>query len=199
MTALFVRAGLLIALSTLTFTACQGHSPAPEGEAIGEHGGADHHGSDQSAHGKHGQKPESAPTTRPEDIKPNDGTRKVGDITKCPVTGDVFTIAEDTFSTQYEGKAYYLCCDGCEKKFLADPVGYLTEAPRSESTTNAADVLPNDGTRKVGDITKCPVSGDVFKVSSESASTEHKGGTYYFCCKGCINKFKANPERFTRQ
>ena len=193
-----IRIVMTAALS-LIFVACQGHhDPAAQGESA--HEGRGHHIHDHhSAHGKHGhKKPDSAPTTNPEDIKPNDGTRKIGDITTCPVTGDIFTINAETFSIQHDSKTYYLCCDGCEKKFLADPAHYLTKAPTSQPSTNPADVLPNDGTRKVGDITRCPVSGDVFTVSGDSTSAEHDGGTYYFCCGGCIDKFKANPERFTR-
>jgi len=28
------------------------------------------------------------------------------------------------------------------------------------------------------------------------AREEYKGTTYYFCCTGCANKFKADPEKY---
>lgn len=42
----------------------------------------------------------------------------------------------------------------------------------------------------------CPVSGD--KVNPE-ITYEHEGKTYGFCCKGCINKFKKDPEKYIAQ
>ena len=39
----------------------------------------------------------------------------------------------------------------------------------------------------------CPISGD--KVSPK-VSYEYKGKTYHFCCAGCINKFKKDPEKY---
>ena len=41
----------------------------------------------------------------------------------------------------------------------------------------------------------CPISGD--KVSPK-VSYEYKGKTYHFCCAGCINKFKKDPEKYTK-
>ena len=39
----------------------------------------------------------------------------------------------------------------------------------------------------------CPVSGD--KANPE-VTYVHEGKTYAFCCKGCINKFKKDPEKY---
>lgn len=71
-----------------------------------------------------------------------------------------------------------------------------TDEPAATTETAPGDVMPNDGTRQVGDITKCPVSGDVFTVAADSPKAEHDGGTYYLCCKGCIDKFEADPAKF---
>ena len=50
---------------------------------------------------------------------------------------------------------------------------------------------------KVGDRTRCPVTNQVFVVNAESPKTQFEGKTYYFCCEGCVNKFKQNPQQFT--
>jgi YHS domain-containing protein len=52
------------------------------------------------------------------------------------------------------------------------------------------------GDAKVGDTTKCPVSGEDFVVDAHSEKSEHGGKTYYFCCPGCKKKFDASPEKF---
>lgn len=80
---------------------------------------------------------------------------------------------------------------------VADPVMMdpVPMAPSSEPTSNA-EILANDGTLGIGDVTTCPVSGEWFTVGEGSPSVEHKGGTYYFCCGGCEDRFREDPERF---
>lgn len=201
------RFTLLIGLLSLALlTACGAHAPDGHG---GDHHGGDHHAADKKAghhgaehpHGEHAKgdhpsadKPADAPTTAEADILPNDGTRKVGDITRCARNGSVMTITADTATAEYNGGTYYFCCDGCAKKFLADPEKYLAAAhkPGSQPTTAAADVLPNDGTRQVGDVTNCPVSGDTFTVEADSPKLVKNGKTIWFCCPGCVDKYDAS-------
>ncbi len=131
-------------------------------------------------------------------VLPNDGTRQVGDTTTCPVSGKTFTVSADSPKAEHEGKTYFMCCGGCKNKFEADPAKYLDSKgaePASTPTTDA-DVLPNDGSRKVGDVTKCPTSGEVFTISADSPKTEHEGKTYFFCCGGCVDKFNADPSKY---
>lgn len=175
---MFARlSSLLVLLLSLSFglMACQGH--APDGPA---------------------QEPASSPTTQESQILPNDGTRVVGDITRCPVSGDVFTVSSDSPKVEQEGKTYYMCCDGCVDKFKADPDKFLSAAhhPDAPAPLDPATALPNDGTRVVGDVTRCPVSGKTFAVSDKSPKVELEGKTYYMCCKGCVDKFKAEPEKY---
>jgi YHS domain-containing protein len=49
---------------------------------------------------------------------------------------------------------------------------------------------------KVGDRTRCPVTNSVFVVQDSSPKAEHGGKTYHFCCAGCVNRFKADPQQF---
>ncbi len=46
--------------------------------------------------------------------------------------------------------------------------------------------------------TKCLVSGSVLgaKPGMKTITVSHKGKTYGLCCKGCIKKFKSNPEKY---
>lgn len=55
------------------------------------------------------------------------GEAAVGDRTSCPVSGEEFVVAADSPKTEYQGKTYYFCCPGCEKKFQADPQKFLSK------------------------------------------------------------------------
>ncbi len=81
----------------------------------------------------------------------------------------------------------------CAGSVPAPPV-----APSPAAT--AADVssrpLVAPGEAKIGDRTKCPVSGDEFVVQADSPHTEYNGKTYYFCCPDCPKEFQAHPEKF---
>jgi hypothetical protein len=76
------------------------------------------------------------------------------------------------------------------------PVG--TVAPPSETApaTQASAILPNDGTRQIGDVTRCPVTQDVFTVTADGFQATHEDKTYPVCCRGCVEKFAQNPARF---
>ena len=41
-----------------------------------------------------------------------------------------------------------------------------------------------------------PVCGMDVQPESASASETHAGQTYYFCCKGCAAKFRAEPAKY---
>jgi len=43
----------------------------------------------------------------------------------------------------------------------------------------------------------CPVSGE--KIDEKTKATyEYEGKIYNFCCSGCINGFKKNPEKYIK-
>jgi YHS domain-containing protein len=71
-------------------------------------------------------------------------------------------------------------------------------APAPAATTAAAPATPlvAAGEAKVGDRTKCPVSGHEFVVKADSPHAEYNGKTYYFCCPDCPDAFQAHPEKF---
>lgn len=48
----------------------------------------------------------------------------------------------------------------------------------------------------VGTLAKCPVSGEVHTVGDDTATYEHEGRWFAFCCPGCVNKLKANPAKY---
>ncbi len=68
--------------------------------------------------------------------------------------------------------------------------------PPAGSGTASAQPLVAPGEAKVGDRTKCIVSGHEFVVTADSPHAEYNGKTYYFCCPDCPKDFAANPEKY---
>jgi hypothetical protein len=48
-----------------------------------------------------------------------------GDLTRCPVSGVVFTVVKDNASVSYAGKDWLTCCGSCAKKLSATPERFL--------------------------------------------------------------------------
>lgn len=65
----------------------------------------------------------------------------------------------------------------------------------AEGTFNDADVVRQPGA-KIGDITRCTVSGEAFRVTADHPSVDYQGQPVYFCCPGCIRRFQRNPEQY---
>ena len=53
------------------------------------------------------------------------GEATIGDKSTCPVSGEEFTINASSPKTVVDGKTYYFCCPGCDKKFAANPAAFL--------------------------------------------------------------------------
>ena len=53
------------------------------------------------------------------------------------------------------------------------------------------DKAPAVGTKAV-----CPVTGEEFTVTKDTARSEYKGKHYVFCCPGCKPKFDADPAKY---
>jgi YHS domain-containing protein len=49
-----------------------------------------------------------------------------------------------------------------------------------------------------GKKVRCPVEGDEFKVGPDTKAVKYKGKTYYFCCGGCLPRFKKNPAKYVK-
>jgi len=71
-------------------------------------------------------------------------------------------------------------------------------APTTPAAAGAAASSPlvAAGEAKVGDRTKCIVSGHEFVVKADSPHAEYNGKTYYFCCPDCPKAFAAHPEKY---
>jgi YHS domain-containing protein len=76
----------------------------------------------------------------------------------------------------------FLGLAGCQKQAPTAP----TKAPTAKTT-------PGQPAAQVTEQTTCPVMGGAI---NKDIFVEYQGKKVYFCCKGCIETFQANPEKY---
>jgi len=103
--------------------------------------------------------------------------------TQCPVMGG--KIDKEVY-TEYDGKRVYFCCPGCIAKFKEHPKLYLEKLAKEGVT------LENAGKPQ----TTCPVLGG--KID-KNVYADYKGKRVYFCCAGCVAKFKEDPSKYLKK
>jgi Cu+-exporting ATPase len=112
---------------------------------------------------------------------------------KDPVCGMAVDAAKAASTIEHEGKLYHFCSKGCAEKFKADPVKYLSSKPGGvQSMVPLAKSLPITAPK----LERDPVCGMNVDSANAAATVEHDGSTYYFCCRGCAGKFKADPQKY---
>lgn len=79
--------------------------------------------------------------------------------------------------------------------------GAVTPTASTSPETKSAPAVPESiGNAKNADGDYiCPVMGNVVTDFSEENSVEHQGKEYFFCCKDCIAKFKADPDKYVAE
>lgn len=121
-----------------------------------------------------------------------------------PVCGMTVDPATAAGRYDYEGTTFWFCSRPCLDKFRADPARYAKGAqviPQKEFAgrkplpmMHAPAPDPVEGEPGGGEID--PVCGMTVRPGSAAGSYQHGGKTYYFCSKGCLEKFRAAPEQF---
>ena len=118
-------------------------------------------------------------------------------VDKDPVCGRSVGPSNAVSTAEYDGKLYHFCSRGCVERFRRYPRKYLEPAPKSVGMTGFVQLsnvpLQSGGTRK---LAKDPVCGMNVDPTTAASTATHGGETYYFCSRGCGEKFKAAPEKF---
>ncbi len=118
-------------------------------------------------------------------------------LDKDPVCGRNVEPSKAVSTAEYDGKLFHFCSRGCAERFRRDPRKYLEPAPKSVGMTGFVQLanvpLHSGGTRKLALDPVCGMNVDPVTAAS---SVAHAGATYYFCSRGCGEKFKAQPEKF---
>ena len=103
-----------------------------------------------------------------------------------PVCGMAVNPEEARGKSQHAGQTYYFCSPGCMHKFVSSPAKYLSAAPPNAPAEAAV----------AKKLDKDPVCGMAVDPSKAAASVEREGKLYHFCCRGCAEKFSANPGKY---
>ncbi len=103
-------------------------------------------------------------------------------LPRCPVMGGKINFL---VSTETDEGPVYFCCASCISKYKAEPAVFADKVKAQR------EVLADRP--KVQTV--CPVSG---KPVDSDVSTEHDGEKVYFCCKGCIAKYQAEPQKYRK-
>jgi YHS domain-containing protein len=99
---------------------------------------------------------------------------------KCPVTGNPINFA---VSVATDDGPVFFCCKNCIPKYEADPAKY---ADKVAAQRKALADWPK--VQVLCPVSREPVDPKVF--------IEYEGAKVYFCCKGCIEKFQKDPEKY---
>ncbi len=71
------------------------------------------------------------------------------------------------------------------------------QAATGKTAPKKAAVTPHAiSAGEAGRYAVCPVTGEKFKVSTETVAVDYKGKTYFFCCPGCDKTFLKTPEKY---
>jgi P-type Cu+ transporter len=114
-----------------------------------------------------------------------------------PVCGMTVDPAAAPGKVEHSGKTYYFCSTHCAGRFEKDPEQYLHKATSSAGSGLVTLGMPNATTAPSSATKeKDPVCGMDVDPKKTKHRLEHAGKTYYFCCGGCLEKFRANPDRY---
>lgn len=124
-----------------------------------------------------------------------------------PVCGMTVNTATAPAQAEYEGETYYFCCQGCARRFNADPERYRHLKPEADDvlalpakrmatlvTLGAARPIEKPAVQKQSVVD--PVCGMTIDPETAAAKHDYRGETYHFCNPHCLTKFQAAPERY---
>jgi YHS domain-containing protein len=92
-------------------------------------------------------------------------------VVKCPVSGKVIAKDAMNIKTEYKGKTYYFCCEGCKAKFEKNPEKYAKSCSHKDvyHCTKEGCKYTSD---KPGKCPKCGV--ELKKAKCTCKDTKHK-------------------------
>ena len=78
------------------------------------------------------------------------------------------------------------------------PPAITTEATKTADAVRIPIVDRRITDAEVGKSAVCPVMGTAITITKDTLSAEYNGKIYYFCCSGCPEEFKTNPDKFAK-
>lgn len=99
---------------------------------------------------------------------------------KCPVMGEPLNLAVSVATD--EGPVFF-CCKDCISTYQSNPAKYAAKVAAQRKA-----LADRPKIQVTCPISKEPVDPNVF--------IESEGRKVFFCCKGCMNKYKADPTKY---
>ncbi|HEV2399146.1 MAG TPA: heavy metal translocating P-type ATPase [Candidatus Sulfotelmatobacter sp.] len=115
-------------------------------------------------------------------------------LEKDPVCGMNVNPATAKNTYDYAGKTYYFCCPHCVEKFKPNPEAYLNKPASSGLVTLGMPAAPK--TAPTENLAIDPVCGMNVNPATAKFFSEREGKKTYFCCRGCLEKFEADPGKY---
>jgi Cu+-exporting ATPase len=118
-------------------------------------------------------------------------------LAKDPVCGMSVDPAKAASTAEYDGKLHHFCSRGCGERFRKDPARYLSSSHKPAAMTGMVQIGGSPvltGTPRR--LEKDPVCGMNVDPSAAAATVSHIGKTYYFCSRGCAEKFQTDAARY---
>ncbi|HNO78141.1 MAG TPA: YHS domain-containing protein [Phycisphaerae bacterium] len=114
------------------------------------------------------------------DLPHDDKAASQTPFARCPVTDEPINLA---VGVQTADGPIFFCCKDCISKYQAKPAKYSAKV--AEQRKSLAD---RPKTQVICPVSKDPVDQDI--------SVESGGRKVYFCCKSCINQYRADPAKY---
>ena len=122
-------------------------------------------------------------------LKPKPAMVQIGGMAPAthvdPVCGMKVVEERAAGKVTYKDKTYWFCCKGCVAKFEAEPEKYLNAKPAMVQIGGMMPAIHVD-----------PVCGMNVEEARAAGKSVYKDKTYWFCSKGCVARFEADPERY---
>ena len=110
-------------------------------------------------------------------------------IDYCLVSGEKLGTMGEPVKYDYNGREIQFCCGGCVSAFEKDPAAYVAKL-------DAAVIMEQ---KESYPLETCVVSGGKLGSMGDPIDYVYKNQLVRFCCSGCIETFKKNPDKYLKK
>lgn len=109
----------------------------------------------------------------------------------CPVSGKPLGSMGRPVAIDANGQRLFVCCAGCVGTVQADPAKYASGRPDVVIAAATDADAPLIARQKI-----CPVMDEPLGSMGKPIKLLVSGKPLFLCCKGCIKKVQAEPEKY---
>ena len=109
----------------------------------------------------------------------------------CPVSGKPLGSMGKPVAVDANGQRLFVCCAGCVNAVKTNPAKYAIARPKVEVVAMTKEDAP-----LIAKQAKCPVMDESLGSMGQPIKLLVGGKPLYLCCKGCIKKVQAEPEKY---